>query len=156
MLERKAREAILEEIRDRPRISKQEVFDLVKLHYSPDIGRLINKDIRRLATNLTAQVRDDDGRRQIFSVREKGDDRYVNIDLTENKLDLQIVKEQLVAQRDSRDQSIEKVKARLRHEMQAAPRFRDGIRGSRRGLRINEEIFDAFMAWRDTQKGARA
>lgn len=113
MLERKAREAILEEIRDRPRISKQEVFDLVKLHYSPDIGRLINKDIRRLATNLTAQVRDDDGRRQIFSVREKGDDRYVNIDLTENKLDLQIVKEQLVAQRDSRDQSIEKVKARL-------------------------------------------
>ncbi len=113
MLERKAREAILEEIRDRPRISKQEVFDLVKLHYSPDIGRLINKDIRRLATNLTAQVRDDDGRRQIFSVREKGDDRYVNIDLTKNKLDLQIVKEQLVAQRDSRDQSIEKVKARL-------------------------------------------
>lgn len=113
MLEKKAREAILEEIRDRPRISKQEVFDLVKLHYSPDIGRLINKDIRRLATNLTAQVRDDDGRRQIFSVREKGDDRYVNIDLTENKLDLQIVKEQLIAQRDSRDQSIEKVKARL-------------------------------------------
>ncbi len=113
MLEKKAREAILEEIRDRPRISKQEVFDLVKLHYSPDIGRLINKDIRRLATNLTAQVRDDDGRRQIFSVREKGDDRYVNVDLTENKLDLQIVKEQLVAQRDSRDQSIEKVKARL-------------------------------------------
>ena len=113
MLEKKAREAILEEIRDRPRISKQEVFDLVKLHYSPDIGRLINKDIRRLATNLTAQVRDDDGRRQIFSVREKGDDRYVNIDLTESKLDLQIVKEQLVAQRDSRDQSIEKVKARL-------------------------------------------
>lgn len=113
MLEKKAREAILEEIRDRPRISKQEVFDLVKLHYSPDIGRLINKDIRRLATNLTAQVRDDDGRRQIFSVREKGDDRYVNIDLTENKLDLQIVKEQLVAQRDSRDQSIERVKARL-------------------------------------------
>ena len=46
-------------------------------------------------------------------MREKGDDRYVNIDLTENKLDLQIVKEQLVAQRDSRDQSIEKVKARL-------------------------------------------
>lgn len=113
MLEKKAREAILEEIRDRPRISKQEVFDLVKLHYSPDIGRLINKDIRRLATNLTAQVRDDDGRRQIFSVREKGDDRYVNVDLTENKLDLQIVKEQLIAQRDSRDQSIEKVKARL-------------------------------------------
>ena len=113
MLERKARDAILEEIRDRPRISKQEVFDLVKLHYSPDIGRLINKDIRRLATNLTAQVRDDDGRRQIFSVREKGDDRYVNVDLTENKLDLQIVKEQLIAQRDSRDQSIEKVKARL-------------------------------------------
>ena len=32
MLEKKAREAILEEIRDRPRISKQEVFDLVKLH----------------------------------------------------------------------------------------------------------------------------
>lgn len=113
MLEKKAREAILEEIRDRPRISKKEVFDLVKLHYSPDIGRLINKDIRRLATNLTAQVRDDDGRRQIFSVREKGDDRYVNVDLTENKLDLQIVKEQLIAQRDSRDQSIEKVKARL-------------------------------------------
>lgn len=113
MLERKAREAILEEIRDRPRISKQEVFDLVKLHYSPNIGRLINKDIRRLATNLTAQVRDDDGRRQIFSVREKGDDRYVNIDLTENKLDLQMVQEQLVAQRDSRDWSIDKVTKRL-------------------------------------------
>ena len=113
MLEKKAREAILEEIRDRPRISKQEVFDLVKLHYSPDIGRLINKDIRRLATNLTAQVRDDDGRRQIFSVREKGDDRYVNIDLTENKLDLQMVQEQLVAQRDSRDWSIDKVTKRL-------------------------------------------
>lgn len=113
MLERKAREAILEEIRDRPRISKQEVFDLVKLHYSPDIGRLINKDIRRLATNLTAQVRDDDGRRQIFSVREKGDDRYVNVDLTENKLDLKMVHEQLVAQRDSRDWSIDKVTKRL-------------------------------------------
>ena len=113
MLEKKAREAILEEIRDRPRISKQEVFDLVKLHYSADMERLIKKDIRRLATNLTAQVRDDDGRRQIFSVREKGDDRYVNIDLTENKLDLQMVHEQLVAQRDSRDWSIDKVTKRL-------------------------------------------
>lgn len=113
MLEKKAREAILEEIRDRPRISKQEVFDLVKLHYSADMERLINKDIRRLATNLTAQVRDDDGRRQIFSVREKGDDRYVNIDLTKNKLDLQMVQEQLVAQRDSRDWSIDKVTKRL-------------------------------------------
>lgn len=113
MLERKAREAILEEIRDRPRISKQEVFDLVKLHYSPDIGRLINKDIQRLATSLTAQIRDDDGRRRIFSVREKGDNRYVNIDLTENKLDLQMVQEQLVAQRDSRDWSIDKVTKRL-------------------------------------------
>ncbi|MDU3215302.1 MAG: hypothetical protein E6672_05575 [Negativicoccus succinicivorans] len=113
MLEKKAREAILEEIRDRPRISKQEVFDLVKLHYSPDIGRLINKDIRRLATNLTAQVRDDDGRRAIFSVREKGDDRYVNVDLTNDKLDLQMVQEQLVAQRDSRDWSIDKVTKRL-------------------------------------------
>lgn len=113
MLERKAREAILEEIRDRPRISKQEVFDLVKLHYSPDIGRLINKDIRRLATSLTAQIRDDDGRRRIFSVREKGDDRYVNIDLTKDKLDLQMVQEQLVAQRDSRDWSIDKVTKRL-------------------------------------------
>lgn len=113
MLERKAREAILEEIRDRPRISKKEVFDLVKLHYSPDIGRLINRDIRRLATNLTAQVRDDDGRRAIFSVREKGDDRYVNVDLTNDKLDLQMVQEQLVAQRDSRDWSIDKVTKRL-------------------------------------------
>lgn len=113
MLEKKAREAILEEIRDRPRISKKEVFDLVKLHYSPDIERLINKDIQRLATSLTAQIRDDDGRRKIFSVREKGDNRYVNIDLTKNKLDLQMVHEQLVAQRDSRDWSIDKVKARL-------------------------------------------
>lgn len=113
MLERKAREAILEEIRDRPRISKQEVFDLVKLHYSPDIGRLINKDIRRLATNLTAQVRDEDGRRAIFSVREAGNDRYVNVDLTNDKLDLQMVHEQLVAQRDSRDWSIDKVTKRL-------------------------------------------
>lgn len=113
MLEKKAREAILEEIRDRPRISKKEVFDLVKLHYSPDIGRLINKDIQRLATSLTAQIRDDDGRRKIFSVREKGDNRYVNIDLTENKLDLQMVQEQLVAQRDSRDWSIDKVTKRL-------------------------------------------
>lgn len=113
MLERKARAAILEEIRDRPRISKQEVFDLVKLHYSPDIGRLINKDIRRLATNLTAQVRDEDGRRAIFSVREAGNDRYVNVDLTNDKLDLQMVHEQLVAQRDSRDWSIDKVTKRL-------------------------------------------
>ncbi|MDU5915457.1 MAG: hypothetical protein E6Z25_05235 [Negativicoccus succinicivorans] len=113
MLEKKAREAILEEIRDRPRISKQEVFDLVKLHYSPDIERLINKDIQRLATSLTAQIRDDDGRRQIFSVREKGDNRYVNIDLTKDKLDLQMVQEQLVAQRDSRDWSIDKVTKRL-------------------------------------------
>lgn len=113
MLERKAREAILEEIRDRPRISKQEVFDLVKLHYSADVPKLINKDIQRLATSLTAQIRDDDGRRKIFSVREKGDNRYVNIDLTENKLDLQMVHEQLVAQRDSRDWSIDKVTKRL-------------------------------------------
>lgn len=113
MLERKAREAILEEIRDRPRISKQEVFDLVKLHYSADMERLINRDIRRLATNLTAQVRDKDGRRAIFSVREKGDDRYVNVDLTNDKLDLQMVQEQLVAQRDSRDWSIDKVTKRL-------------------------------------------
>lgn len=113
MLEKKAREAILEEIRDRPRISKQEVFDLVKLHYSADMERLINRDIRRLATNLTAQIRDDDGRRQIFSVREKGNNRYVNVDLTNDKIDLQMVQEQLVAQRDSRDWAIDKVTKRL-------------------------------------------
>lgn len=38
---------------------------------------------------------------------------------------------------------------RLRHEMQAVPQFSDGVRGSRRGLRINGAMFDEFMKWRE-------
>lgn len=44
---------------------------------------------------------------------------------------------------------------RRRHEMQAIPQFADGVRGVRRGLRINVEIFDEYMRWRDRQRGAR-
>ncbi|WP_276874226.1 hypothetical protein [Dialister micraerophilus] len=36
---------------------------------------------------------------------------------------------------------------RLRHEMQAVPRFAAGVRGRRKGLRFNGEIFEDFMSW---------
>ena len=113
MLERKAREAILEEIRDRPRIPVSEVCDLVRMHYTADIERLIARDVRRIATNLAAQVRDEDGRRAVFSVQEAGNDRYVNVDVSQDVFELQAVQENLVKQRDSRDWSIEKVTKRL-------------------------------------------
>lgn len=71
------------------------------------------KDVRRIATNLAAQVRDEDGRRAVFSVQEAGNDRYVNVDVSQDVFELQAVQENLVKQRDSRDWSIEKVTKRL-------------------------------------------
>lgn len=113
MLERKAREAIMEKIRERSRIPVSEVCDLVRMHYTADIERLIARDVRRIATNLAAQVRDEDGRRAVFSVQEAGNDRYVNVDVSQDVFELQAVQENLVKQRDSRDWSIEKVTKRL-------------------------------------------
>lgn len=108
-LTKKARKVIVEQFENSPKKNKADLIEMIRPHYIPDYKKLVEQDLGRLANQIAASVRDENGARKIFAINDDGKQALVNVDKSENIQDLRSVYKDLLKGRDSRDRSIGKV-----------------------------------------------
>ena len=94
-LEKKAREAILQQMDELREITTDAVMELIRPHYIFDIRKLRNQALRRTANSLMRRYKDDKGIRTCFNYKDNGVSKYVNVDKTKNLKALENIESQL-------------------------------------------------------------
>ena len=94
-LEKKAREAILQQMDELGEITTDAVMELIRPHYIFDIKKLRNQALRRTANSLMRRYKDDKGIRTCLNYKDAGVSKYVNVDKTKNLKALENIKAQL-------------------------------------------------------------
>ena len=94
-LEPKAREVIIQMMRESGEMETEELMDLIRPHilFDPQVAK--EQLIRRKAHQLAAQIRDEYGTRTVFNCKVNGVSKYVNIDESRNVQALRSVEGQL-------------------------------------------------------------
>lgn len=95
-LDRRAKEVILNQMRERGEMTTAEIMDLIRPHYFFDAQEAREQGIRRQANRLVKSLRDENGVRTYFAL--KGDDVYVNIERCSDRIRVGRVEDQLQAQ----------------------------------------------------------
>lgn len=111
-LEKKAREAILEQMDELGEITTDAVMELIKPHYIFDIKKLRNQALRRTANSLMRRYKDDKGLRTCFNYKDDGVSKYVNVDKTKDLKALESIESQLNKKYKGLNESKKKIKAR--------------------------------------------
>lgn len=105
-LTKKAREVIISKFEDKPKMSKVELMDEIRPHYIPNIDKLIEQDIGRIANRLVASVRDQNGSREIFAIKEQDERKLIYVDKSNDLLDIKKVYQSLVSTKKGLNPSI--------------------------------------------------
>lgn len=105
MLEKKAKEKILEQMEYLDEINSDTVADLIIPHMQVDVRELIRQKAKKKANELIATKKEQDGIRSWFACK----DKYVNIEKTKNIEDLNIIEESFVKKYTSLNQSKKKI-----------------------------------------------
>ena len=111
-LEKKAREAILEQMDELGEITTDAVMELIKPHYIFDIKKLRNQALRRTANSLMRRYKDDKGLRTCFNYKDDCVSKYVNVDKTKDLKALESIESQLNKKYKGLNESKKKIKAR--------------------------------------------
>lgn len=111
-LEKKAREAILEQMDELGEITTDAVMELIRPHYIFDIKKLRNQALRRTANSLMRRYKDDKGIRTCFNYKDDGVSKYVNVDKTKDLKALESIESQLNKKYKGLNESKKKIKAR--------------------------------------------
>ena len=92
-LDGRAKEYILQQMHDNGEMTKEEIKDLIRPHFSFDYQEAREQAIGRYANRLVSSLRDDQGVRTCFTLR--GEDLVDNVDKYKNLRNVRAVKEQL-------------------------------------------------------------
>ena len=105
MLEKQAKEKILERMEYLDEINSDTVADLIMPHMQIDVRELIRQKAKKKANELIATKKGQDGIRSWFACK----DKYVNIEKTKNIEDLNTIEESFVKKYNSLNQSKKKI-----------------------------------------------
>lgn len=94
-LEKRARDFIVQQIRENGEMTTEEIVELIRPHYIFDPQVAMEQALRRKANQLMAQIRDEQGVRTVFNCRVDGVSKYVDVDACENIVSLKSVEDQL-------------------------------------------------------------
>lgn len=94
-LESKAREMIVQKMRESGEMETEEIMDLIRPHFLFDPQSAKEQQIRRKAHQLAAQIKDEYGVRTVFNCKVDGVSKYVNIDASRDVKALRGVEGQL-------------------------------------------------------------
>lgn len=94
-LEKRARDVIVQLIRENSGMETEEIMDLLRPHYLFDPVSAREQMIRRKAHQLASQIRDENGARTVFNCKVDGVSKYVNIDESKDIKSLRSVDRQL-------------------------------------------------------------
>ena len=111
-LTKRAREVIKEKLKNNPKMSTEELIEEIRPHYMVDVPRLVDKDLRKQANGIIARMRDENGVRDVFAVKDHGASCYVAVDQSVSESDLRLIHESLTKTRIGIDASIKKVSRR--------------------------------------------
>lgn len=105
MLEKQAKEKILEQMDYLEEITSDTVAELILPHLSIDIKELIRQKAKKKANELIATKKGQDGIRSWFACK----DKYVNVEKTKSIEDLNIIEESFIKKYTSLNQSKMKI-----------------------------------------------
>ncbi len=105
ILEKKAKEKILEQMEYLDEINSDTVADLIIPHMSFDTKKAIRQQAKRQANQLISKMKGKDGSRSWFACK----DRYVNVEKTQNMEDLNIIEDSLAKKYVGLNKSKEKI-----------------------------------------------
>ena len=105
MLEKQAKEKILEQMEYLDEINSDTVADLIMPHMQIDVRELIRQKAKKKANELIATKKGQDGIRSWIGCK----DKYVNIEKTKNIEDLNTIEESFVKKYNSLNQSKKKI-----------------------------------------------
>lgn len=95
-LEKRAKEAIMQQMEELGEITKENVMELIRPHFSPDLQILREQALGRAANNLMRSYKDDKGIRTCFNCKDNtGNSKYVNVDKTKDLGALNYIEKQL-------------------------------------------------------------
>ncbi|MDU7723530.1 MAG: hypothetical protein E7J97_22845 [Citrobacter sp.] len=94
-LEPKAREMIVQKMRESGEMETEEIMDLIRPHYIFDPQTAKEQMVRRKANQLMSQIKDENGARTVFNCKVDGVSKYVNIDESRDVASLRSVDRQL-------------------------------------------------------------
>jgi len=109
VLTKRAREVIVEKFTDNPKMTKDELVDEIRPHYIPDLRKLQEQELGRIANRLAASVRDENGRREIFSIEENQKRKLIYVEKSQSLDDIKKVYNSLVKTKKGLNPSIKKV-----------------------------------------------
>lgn len=93
-LRKEVREALNDYIADKPKVTSEELADLIKeLEIAPDVSVLMEREYKNTASRFLASHRDKRGHRTILSNPETKE--FVNIEVSDNIDDLVAIKQRL-------------------------------------------------------------
>lgn len=95
-LEQRAKDYILEQMHDNGEMTRDEIKDLIRPHFSFDYQTAKEQAIGRCANRLVSSLRDEQGVRTSFTLR--GENLVVNIEKSKNLRNVRAVKKQLQKQ----------------------------------------------------------
>ena len=113
-LEKKAREQIYEQLKENPKMTKKELKEIIRQHYIKDVDKLVDQDLGRLANALMAKYRDENNIRKIFAYNNDKETTYINVEKSDEKEILEIIKENMEKKRNGLNHSIAKITSRLK------------------------------------------
>ena len=97
-LDKRAKEIILDRMRMQGEMTTAEIMDMIRPHYYFDAQEAREQGIRRQANRLVKSLRDEQGVRTCFAVKEQ--DIYVNIERCTNRAKVSLVEAALQKQID--------------------------------------------------------
>lgn len=92
-LDQRARDYILGRLHDSGEMTREEIKDLIRPHFSFDAQAAKEQAIGRCANQLVSSLRDEQGVRTSFTLRNQ--DLVVNVEKSKNLRNIRAVKEQL-------------------------------------------------------------
>lgn len=95
-LEPKAKEFIIDQIREHGEMDKEEIKDLIRPHFLFDYQQAKEQAINRYTNQLIAQIRDKAGVRTCFNIR--GAETVVHVETCRDLTKVQAIQEQLEKQ----------------------------------------------------------
>jgi len=104
------RKKIILILEDRDRMTREELIDFIRPHYTPDTSILIKRDLGRIANEIASRVCDTKGDRCVFAIKDEDCRKIINIEKNNNIEDIEKVQMHLIKARDCRDYHILKTK----------------------------------------------
>ena len=95
ILERQARDFIMDQIRENGWMTSEDIVKLIRPHCVFDPQKIMEQALRRKANHLVAQVHDENGVRTVFNCKVDGVSKYVNLDICEDLRTIKNVESQL-------------------------------------------------------------